>query len=83
MPIFIVATGVLILLFLIIKMKLHTFVSLIVVSFLVAIGLGMDLSKNVPSIEAGIGGQLGHLALYLGLVQCLGDLSQTREAVIG
>lgn len=53
MPIFIVAAGVLILLFLTIKMKLHTFVSLIVVSFLVAIGLGMNLSKIVPSIEAG------------------------------
>lgn len=74
MPIFIVATGVLILLFLIIKMKLHTFVSLIVVSFLVAIGLGMDLSKNVPSIEAGIGGQLGHLALVFGFGAMLGRL---------
>ncbi|MEC1614570.1 gluconate:H+ symporter [Bacillus mojavensis] len=74
MPIFIVAAGVLILLFLIIKMKLHTFVSLIVVSFLVAIGLGMNLSKIVPSIEAGIGGQLGHLALVFGFGAMLGRL---------
>lgn len=74
MPIFIVTAGVLILLFLIIKMKLHTFVSLIVVSFLVAIGLGMDLSKIVPSIEAGIGGQLGHLALVFGFGAMLGRL---------
>ncbi|MEC1548747.1 gluconate:H+ symporter [Bacillus rugosus] len=74
MPIFIVAVGVLILLFLIIKVKLNTFVSLIVVSFLVAIGLGMDINKIVLSIEAGIGGQLGHLALVFGLGAMLGRL---------
>ncbi len=74
MPILIVAVGVLILLFLIIKVKLNTFVSLIVVSFLVEIGLGMDINKIVLSIEAGIGGQLGHLALVFGLGAMLGRL---------
>ncbi|WP_163116741.1 gluconate:H+ symporter [Bacillus subtilis] len=74
MPILIVAVGVLILLFLIIKVKLNTFVSLIVVSFLVAIGLGMDINKIVLSIETGIGGQLGHLALVFGLGAMLGRL---------
>ncbi|MCY8238904.1 gluconate:H+ symporter [Bacillus inaquosorum] len=74
MPILIVAVGVLILLFLIIKVKLNTFVSLIVVSFLVAIGLGMDINKIVLSIEAGIGGQLGHLALVFGLGAMLGRI---------
>lgn len=59
MPILIVAVGVLIMLFLIIKVKLNTFVSLIVVSFLVAIGLGMDINKIVLSIETGIGGLTG------------------------
>ncbi|MCY7783882.1 MULTISPECIES: gluconate:H+ symporter [unclassified Bacillus (in: firmicutes)] len=74
MPILIVAVGVLVLLFLIIKVKLNTFVSLIVVSFLVAVGLGMDTNKIVLSIEAGIGGQLGHLALVFGLGAMLGRL---------
>ncbi|MBG9810459.1 gluconate permease [Bacillus endophyticus] len=74
MPILIVAIGVLILLFLIMKVKLNTFVSLVVVSFLVAIGLGMELNKIVLSIEAGIGGQLGHLALVFGLGAMLGKL---------
>ncbi|MDO8225353.1 gluconate:H+ symporter [Bacillus cabrialesii] len=74
MPILIVAVGVLMLLFLIIKVKFNTFVSLIVVSFLVAIGLGMDINKIVLSIEAGIGGQLGHLALVFGLGAMLGRL---------
>lgn len=74
MPILIVAAGVLILLFLIIKGKLNTFVSLLVVSFLVAIGLGMDINKIVLSIETGIGWQLGHLALVFGLGAMLGRL---------
>ncbi len=74
MPILIVAIGVLILLFLIMKVKLNTFVSLVVVSFLVAIGLGMELDKIVLSIEEGIGGQLGHLALVFGLGAMLGKL---------
>lgn len=74
MPILIVAIGVLILLFLIMKVKLNTFVSLVIVSFLVAIGLGMELDKIVLSIEAGIGGQLGHLALVFGLGAMLGKL---------
>lgn len=74
MPIFIVVMGVLILLFLIIKVKLNTFVSLVIVSFIVAVGLGMDLDKIVLSVEAGIGGQLGHLALVFGLGAMLGRL---------
>lgn len=82
MPILIVAVGVLVLLFLIIKVKLNTFVSLIVVSFLVAVGLGMDTNKIVLSIEAGIGGQLGHLALVFGLGAMLGRLvSDAGEAI--
>jgi gluconate:H+ symporter, GntP family len=74
MPILIVAIGVLILLFLIMKVKLNTFVSLVVVSFLVAIGLGMNLNEIVKSIEAGMGGILGHLALVFGLGAMLGKL---------
>lgn len=74
MPILIVAFGVLILLFLIMKMKLNTFVSLVIVSFLVAVGLGMELTEIVKTIEAGIGSQLGHLALVFGLGAMLGRL---------
>lgn len=74
MPIIIVAIGVLVLLFLIMKLKLNTFISLVVVSFLVAIALGMPLNKIVTSIEGGIGGTLGHLSLVFGLGAMLGKL---------
>lgn len=74
MPILIVALGVIILLFLIMKVELNTFVALICVSFVVALMLGMDLNSIVKTIESGIGGQLGHLALVFGFGAMLGKL---------
>ncbi|MFD2617572.1 gluconate:H+ symporter [Terrilactibacillus laevilacticus] len=74
MPIFIVAIGVLLLLFLIVKFKMNTFISLVIVSILVGLGLGMDLTKIVSTVETGIGGQLGHLALVFGFGAMLGKL---------
>lgn len=74
MPIIIVAAGILILLLLIVKFKVNTFISLVIVSALVAMGLGMDITKIFTSIETGIGGQLGHLALVFGFGAMLGKL---------
>lgn len=74
MPIFIVALGVLLLLLLIVKFKVNTFISLIIVSALVAMGLGMNITKIFTSIENGVGGQLGHLALVFGFGAMLGKL---------
>ncbi|MFD2616620.1 gluconate:H+ symporter [Terrilactibacillus laevilacticus] len=74
MPIFIVALGVLLLLFLIVKLKVNTFISLVVVAILVALGLGMDITKIITSVETGIGSQLGHLALVFGFGAMLGKL---------
>ncbi|KAA6455238.1 hypothetical protein DX926_04150 [Bacillus atrophaeus] len=54
--------------------KMKYLCMLVVVSFLVAIGLGMDLNKIVLSIETGIGGQLGHLALVSGFGAMIGKL---------
>ncbi|QHK00044.1 gluconate permease GntP [Bacillus subtilis] len=74
MPLIIVALGILALLFLIMGLKLNTFISLLVVSFGVALALGMPFDKVVSSIEAGIGGTLGHIALIFGLGAILGKL---------
>ncbi|MEG1370537.1 MAG: gluconate permease, partial [Carnobacterium sp.] len=74
MELLIVGIGVLILLFLIMKVKLNTFVSLIIVSILVAIGLGMPLTQIITTIEEGVGSQLGHLALVFGFGAILGKL---------
>ncbi|WP_285769098.1 GntP family permease [Peribacillus sp. SI8-4] len=74
MPLVIVALGIVALLILIMGLKLNTFISLIVVSFGVALALGMPLEEIVKTIEAGLGGTLGHLALIFGLGAMLGKL---------
>ena len=74
MPLFTVAIGILVLLILIMGLKLNTFISLLIVAFGVALGLGMPLDEVVSSIEAGLGGTLGHIALIFGLGAMLGKL---------
>ncbi len=74
MPLFIVALGIIALLILIMGLKLNTFISLIIVSFGVALALGMPLDQVVKTIEAGLGGTLGHIALIFGLGAMLGKL---------
>ncbi|CAN2249343.1 gluconate permease GntP [Bacillus vallismortis] len=74
MPLIIVAFGILALLLLIMGLKLNTFISLLIVSFGVALALGMPFDQVVSSIEAGIGGTLGHIALIFGLGAMLGKL---------
>ncbi|WP_341301028.1 GntP family permease [Lysinibacillus sp. FSL H8-0500] len=74
MPLVIVGIGIIALLILIMGFKLNTFISLIIVSFGVALALGMPLTEIVPTIEAGLGGTLGHLALIFGLGAMLGRL---------
>lgn len=74
MPLLIVALGVAILILLIVKFKLNTFVSLIITSFIIALVLGIPIAKIPTSIETGIGGQLGHLAIIFGFGSMLGRL---------
>lgn len=74
MPLLIVALGIVALLILITGLKLNTFVSLMIVSFGVALVLGIPLDKIVSSIEGGLGGTLGHIALIFGLGAMLGKL---------
>lgn len=74
MPLLIVAIGVILLIVLISRFKLNTFIALLIVSFCVALTLGIPMEKVVSTIEAGIGGTLGHIALIFGLGAMLGRL---------
>ncbi|MFB6466367.1 GntP family permease [Cytobacillus sp. Hz8] len=74
MPLFIVAIAIIVLLILIMGLKLNTFVSLIIVAFATSLALGTPLDKVVASIESGLGGTLGHIALIFGLGAMLGKL---------
>lgn len=74
MPLLIVLLGVAFLIFMIIKLKLNTFVSLVVTAFLIALMLQIPIAKIPTTIETGIGGQLGHLAVIFGFGSMLGQL---------
>jgi GntP family gluconate:H+ symporter len=74
MPLLIVLIGVVLLIFMIVKLKLNTFVALVVTSFIVALMLGLPFAKIPGIIESGIGSQLGHLAIIFGFGSMLGKL---------
>ncbi|MFT9271120.1 MAG: gluconate:H+ symporter, partial [Lentilactobacillus hilgardii] len=66
--------GIIILLVLIIKFKINTFVSLVLTAAITAIFLGMPLGKIADSITNGIGSQLGELSMVFGFGAMLGRL---------
>ncbi|MEU6395032.1 gluconate:H+ symporter [Streptomyces sp. NPDC046939] len=77
----IAALGIVLLLFLIIKARLQPFVALLAVSIAVGLGAGLSVtelfgtvqrSDAVSTIESGMGGTLGHVAIIIGLGTMLG-----------
>jgi gluconate transporter len=60
--------------FLIMKVRLHAFISLIVACMFVGFATGMPLEKISKSIETGMGDTLGFLATILGLGTILGKM---------
>lgn len=74
MPLIIVAFGVVLLILLITKFKLNTFVSLVITAFVVGLFLGTPLTKLPTIITTGIGDQLGELAIIFGMGSMIGKL---------
>ncbi|WP_457832913.1 GntT/GntP/DsdX family permease, partial [Staphylococcus aureus] len=62
------------LLFLIIRSKLHAFVALLLVSLLVGMAAGMPLKNVIESIQNGMGGTLGFVAVVVGLGAMFGQM---------
>jgi len=74
MPITIIAIGVILLLVLMIVFKVNGFIALIFVSAVVGVAEGMTPLAVIASIQKGVGGTLGSLALILGFGAMLGKL---------
>jgi Gnt-I system low-affinity gluconate transporter len=72
----VIILGIALLLFLIMKLKLQAFVSLLIVSMAVAVAAGMPLDKVMGSIQAGMGGTLGFIAVVVGLGAMFGQMLQ-------
>ncbi|MBG6226343.1 GntP family gluconate:H+ symporter [Arthrobacter sp. CAN_A2] len=73
----IAAAAILALLFLIIKLRIHAFVSLILVSLATAFATGIPTSQIVPVLVSSFGNTLGAVALLVGLGAMLGRLVET------
>lgn len=74
MPLIILIIGILFLFFLIVKVKLNGFLSLIIACLFVGLAEGLPLMKTIATIETGFGGTLGHLGLIIGFGAMFGRI---------
>ncbi|WP_082319011.1 gluconate:H+ symporter [Salmonella enterica] len=74
MPLIIIAAGVALLLVLMIGFKVNGFIALVLVAAVVGFAEGMGAQDVLHSIQNGIGGTLGGLAMILGFGAMLGRL---------
>jgi len=72
--------SVLLLLFLVMKARMHAFVALMVVSIGAGLFSGMPLDKIAATMEKGMGGTLGFLAAVIGLGTILGKMMEVSGA---
>ena len=81
--IIIVAAGVALLLFLILKLKLNAFIALLMTSIFVGLLAGMPLSEITTSIQNGMGNTLGFVAVVVGLGAIFGQMLESLiEALV-
>lgn len=65
MPLIILAIGIAVLFVLIVGFRINSFISLILVSIAIGLAEGLPFAKVLTSIETGVGGTLGHLAIVV------------------
>lgn len=73
----IAAVAVVLLLFLIIRVKLHAFVALVLVSLLTAVAAGIPIADVPDALLTGFSGTLGSVALLVGFGVMVGRLLET------
>ncbi|TFB91157.1 GntP family permease [Cryobacterium sp. TMT1-3] len=71
------AGAIAVLLVLIMKFKVHAFLSLIIVSLLTAVATGIPTARLMPTLLDGFGGTLAGVALLVGLGAMLGRMLET------
>ena len=75
--IFIVVSAVAVLLFLVLKLKISAFISLLMVSIYVGLLSGMPPQGVINSIQDGMGGTLGFVATVVGLGAIFGQMLES------
>jgi GntP family gluconate:H+ symporter len=66
--------GIVLLIVLVLHVKLQPFVALLLVSILVALAAGMPVADLTKTIEDGLGGSLGHVAMIIALGAMIGRM---------
>jgi Gnt-I system low-affinity gluconate transporter len=80
--IFIVVSAVLVLLFLVLKLKISAFISLLLVSIYVGLLSGMPPQEVINSIQEGMGGTLGFVATVVGLGAIFGQMLESSGGAV-
>ncbi|MCX2522672.1 GntP family permease [Larsenimonas rhizosphaerae] len=73
--------GIVLLLFFVMKLRLHAFVALLLVSLLVGVATGMPLTDIVETVKKGMGGTLGFVATVVGLGAMFGKMLEVSGGV--
>ncbi|MBC9796891.1 GntP family permease [Sinomicrobium weinanense] len=69
-----IALGIFVLLFLILKVKLHAFLSLLIAAITVGIAAGLDAAAIMQTVQNGMGSTLGFVATVVGLGAMFGAI---------
>ncbi|WP_099203642.1 GntP family permease [Miniphocaeibacter massiliensis] len=72
--------GIIILVFLIIKTKIHTFLALILAALFIGIAGGVPSAKVIESITGGFGSTLGSIGIIIGFGIMMGQIFETSGA---
>lgn len=73
-------TSIVLIVFTIIKLKIHPFLALLLASFYVGVLMGMNPVEMVNAIQGGVGDTLGFLAVVIGLGTILGKMMEISGA---
>lgn len=73
----IIFSAVSLLLFLVLRLKISAFISLLITSILVGVMTGMPLQGILDSIQEGMGGTLGFVAIVVGLGAIFGQILES------
>ena len=68
------AVGIVVLLLLIIKFKLHPVISMMIAAIIIGVGAGMPLTMISDTVEKGVGKTLQGIALLVGLGSMFGGI---------
>jgi Gnt-I system low-affinity gluconate transporter len=73
--------GIALLLFLIVRVKLHAFVALLIGSLVIGVGAGMPFAEVLEAVTTGVGSTLASIAVLVGLGAMFGQMLEVSGGV--